>query len=193
MIFHDTKLDGLYVIEPELKSDERGFFARTWCEDEFRARNLETRWVQNNISFNAKCGTLRGLHFQDEPFPETKLVRCTMGAVWDVAVDLRLDSPTFNQWHAVELSAQNRLMFYIPTGFAHGFQTLGDSSEVFYQMSEFFHPDCARGACWDDPAFSIEWPPQESRIISERDRQWPSWQSTACPDATPKASRDDQP
>jgi dTDP-4-dehydrorhamnose 3,5-epimerase len=174
MIFTETRLQGAYLIEPELRQDERGFFARTWCQNEFAIKSLPTQWVQCNISFNRQRGTLRGLHFQTAPYEEAKLVRCTMGGIYDVIVDLRVDSPTFGQWLAVELTAQNRLMLFIPTGFAHGFQTLADEVEVFYQMSAFYAPECARGVRWDDPAFQISWP-VERRIISERDRSFPDF------------------
>jgi dTDP-4-dehydrorhamnose 3,5-epimerase len=158
MIFTATKLKGVFIIEPELLKDERGFFARTWCRHEFEARGLATDFVQCNISFNHKRGTLRGMHYQVEPHAEAKLVRCTMGAINDVVLDLRPDSPTFRQWLAVELTSENRLILYIPEGLAHGYQTLEDNSEVFYQMSEFYHPECARGVRYDDPAFGISWP-----------------------------------
>jgi dTDP-4-dehydrorhamnose 3,5-epimerase len=174
MIFTETKLPGVYVIEPELRQDERGFFARTWCQNEFALRSLQTPWVQCNISFNKRRGTLRGLHYQAAPDEETKLVRCTMGAIYDVIVDLRADSPTFRHWFAVELTAQNRRMLFIPAGFAHGFQTLTDESEVFYHMSAFYAPDSARGVRWDDPAFGIAWP-AANPIMSQRDRGFPDF------------------
>lgn len=174
MIFTETRLKGAYVIEPEFRQDERGFFARTWCQNEFALKSLQTQWVQCNISFNTQRGTLRGLHYQTAPYEETKLVRCTMGAIYDVILDLRVDSPTFKQWLAVELTAQNRLMLFIPEGFAHGFQTLMDESEVFYQMSAFYAAEYARGVRWDDPAFGISWP-AEKRTISERDRSFPNF------------------
>jgi dTDP-4-dehydrorhamnose 3,5-epimerase len=157
MLFTETKLKGAYVVDLELREDERGFFARSWCADEFEKHGLNPRLAQCNISFNKKRGTLRGMHYQAEPFPEAKLVRCTLGAMYDVMIDLRQNSPTFKQWLAVELTAQNRRALYIPEGFAHGFQTLADNTEVFYQMSEFYHPECARGVRWDDPAFGVEW------------------------------------
>jgi len=157
MLFTETKLKGAFVIDIAPREDERGFFARSWCADEFEKHGLNPRLAQCNISFNKKRGTLRGMHYQAEPFPEAKLVRCTMGAMYDVMIDLRQNSPTFKQWVAVELTAQNRLALYIPEGFAHGFQTLADNTEVFYQMSEFYHPECARGVRWDDPAFAVKW------------------------------------
>lgn len=175
MIFHETKLGGAFVIEPERITDERGFFARTWDTDEFAARGLNPNLAQCNISFNERAGTLRGMHFQVEPHEEAKLVRCTMGAIYDVIIDLRFASPTFMQWVAVELSAKNRLMLYIPEGFAHGFQTLQDKSEVFYQMSAFYHREYARGVRFDDPAFGIEWPPSGDLIITRKDRRYPDY------------------
>lgn len=158
VIFAETRLKGAYVIEPELLEDERGFFARSFCSREFRQQGLNFSFVQCNISFNRRQGTLRGMHYQAEPHAEGKLVRCTMGAIYDVIVDLRAASPTFKQWFAIELSAANRKMLYVPAGFAHGFQTLQENTEVFYQMSEFYCPDSVRGARWDDPAFKIDWP-----------------------------------
>jgi len=172
--FTETKLKGTYIIEPEPIEDERGFFARSWCQQEFEAHGLNPNLVQCNISFNKKKGTLRGMHYQVAPHEEAKLVRCSKGAIYDVIIDLRPDSPTFKQWIAVELTAKNYKMLYIPEGFAHGFQSLEDNTEVFYQMSEFYHPECARGVCWDDLAFKIEWP-KNDRIISEKDLQYLSF------------------
>jgi len=176
VIFCETKLKGAFIIEPERLEDERGLFARTFCQEEFRAHGLDPRVVQCNISFNRKKGTLRGMHYQIAPYEEAKLVRCTRGALYDVAIDLRPESPTFKQWIAVELTAENRRMLYVPEGFAHGFQTLEDNTEVFYQMSEFYHPECTRGGRWDDPAFGIEWPPVEQRLISPRDQEYPNFE-----------------
>jgi len=175
MIFIETKLAGAYIIKPELYQDERGFFARTWCQREFEQHGLNPHLAQCNISFNEKKGTLRGMHFQLPPFAEAKLVRCTMGAVYDVIIDLRVDSPTFKQWVAVELTSQNRTMLYIPEGFAHGFQTLVDQSELFYQMSEFYRPESARGIRWNDTAFQIEWPINDI-VISPKDLAYPDIQ-----------------
>lgn len=169
MIFDETKLKGAFVIEPERVEDERGFFARTWCREEFRAHGLNSQLVQCNVSFNKKKGTLRGMHYQAAPHQEAKLVRCTMGAIYDVIVDLRPASATFREWVAVELTASNRRMLYIPEEFAHGFQTLEDGTEVFYQMSEVYAPECAGGVRWNDPAFHIEWP-DDARVISARDQ-----------------------
>ena len=172
MLFTETKLKGAFIIDLELREDERGFFARSWCADEFEKLGLNPRLSQCNISFNRKSGTLRGMHYQVEPYAEAKLTRCTQGAIYDVIVDLRADSPTFKQWLAVELSAENHRALYVPEGLAHGFQTLMDDCEVFYQMSEFFHPECARGLRWDDPAFGIVWP-LEDKVLAEKDRSWP--------------------
>lgn len=169
MIFTETKLGGAFLIEPECIEDERGFFARTWCVREFEEHGLNTRLVQCNISYNKRKGTLRGMHYQVFPCAETKLVRCTRGILFDVIIDMRFDSPTFKQWDAFELSCENRRMLYIPVGFAHGFQTLQDDTEVFYQMSEFYNAESARGIRWDDTAFKIGWPEENCRIIAQKD------------------------
>ena len=174
MIFTETTLKGAFIIDIERVADERGFFARSWCQREFDAHGLRTQWVQCNIAFNQHMGVLRGMHYQVPPYAEAKLVRCTMGAMYDVIIDLRPDSPTFTRWVAVELTADNRRMLYIPEGFGHGFQTLADDTEVFYQMSQFYAPKYARGVRWDDPAFKITWP-EDRRIISERDRSFPDF------------------
>lgn len=171
MDFLATKLPGVLVIEAEKLEDERGFFARTFCREEFETHGLDTRVSQCSISFNRKKATLRGIHYQVAPHAESKLVRCTAGAIYDVAVDLRPDSPTFKQWEGVELSAQNRRALYIPAGCAHGFQTLTDDTEVYYQISEFYHPESARGVRWDDPAFEINWP-FPPVMLSERDARY---------------------
>jgi dTDP-4-dehydrorhamnose 3,5-epimerase len=172
--FTPTKLPGSYVIEPERLEDDRGFFARSWCQREGSAYGLYPNWVQCNISFNKKKGTLRGMHYQKPPFEEAKLVRCTMGAIYDVIIDLRAESATFKQWAAVELSAENRRMLYIPEGFAHGFLTLNDNTEIFYQMSEFYAPAHAQGVRWNDPVFAIDWP-MDVRVISDGDRNYPDF------------------
>jgi dTDP-4-dehydrorhamnose 3,5-epimerase len=169
MIFKETELSGLFVIEPELIEDERGFFARSWTPEEFEERGLNPRLAQCNISFNKLRGTLRGLHFQAKPHEEAKLVRCTRGAMFDVAVDLRPHSPTRLAWAAVELTADNHRMLYIPEGFAHGYQTLEDATEIFYQVSEYYHSESARGLRWDDLRLGIEWPLPVTRM-SPRDR-----------------------
>jgi dTDP-4-dehydrorhamnose 3,5-epimerase len=170
--FIETKLPGAFLIEPEPVADPRGSFARVFCREEFEARGLNCNVVQCSFSVNLKKGTLRGMHYQTKPFEEAKLVRCTSGAIYDVILDLRPESPTFKQWVATELSAANHRMLYIPEGLAHGFLTLEDHSEVFYQMSEFYHPECARGVRWDDPAFGIEWPAIGEPIVSLRDQQY---------------------
>jgi dTDP-4-dehydrorhamnose 3,5-epimerase len=175
MKFTETKLKGAYIIEPEPIEDERGFFARSWCQQEFETYGLNPNLVQCNISFNKKKGTLRGMHYQVAPHEEAKLVRCTKGGIYDVIIDLRPDSSTFKRWIAVELTADNYKMLYIPEGFGHGFQTLEDNTEVFYQMSAFYHPECARGIRWDDLAFKIEWPKNYRIIFSEKDLQYLSF------------------
>lgn len=169
MIFRETNLPGAFLIGPEPIEDERGSFARTWCRREFAAHGLCTDLAQCSISYNAREGTLRGMHYQVAPHAEAKLVRCTRGAIYDVILDLRPESPAYRRWVAAELTAANRLALFIPEGVAHGFQTLKDDCEVFYQISEFYEPACARGVRWDDPAFGIEWPPAGRRIISDRD------------------------
>lgn len=169
MKFLETKLKGVFVIEPEFLRDDRGFFARSWCRREAEAQGLRPDWLQCNISFNEKQGTLRGMHWQAAPYEEIKLVRCSRGAIYDVVIDLRRDSATFMQWIGVELNAENCRMLYVPKGFAHGFLTLEDRSEVFYQMSEFYVPELARGVRWNDPAFAIEWP-LAATVITEKDR-----------------------
>ena len=174
MIFAETKLKGAFIIQPEKLEDERGFFARTWCKREIEAHGLNPNLVQCNISFNKKRGTLRGMHHQVPPHEEAKLVRCTMGAIYDVIIDLRPNSPTFKEWFSLELTAKNRKMIYIPEGVSHGFMTLDDNTEVFYQMSEFYAPECARGVRWNDPAFDIVWP-GDVTVISERDNQYPDF------------------
>jgi dTDP-4-dehydrorhamnose 3,5-epimerase len=174
LIFAETELKGAFVIELERLEDERGFFARSWCRREFEARNLSSRLEQCNVSFNSKKGTLRGMHFQIAPHAEAKLVRCTLGAIYDVIIDLRRDSTTFKKWLGIPLSMVNRRMLYVPEGFAHGFQTLEDNTEVFYQMSEFFDPECARGVRWDDPAFGVHWP-IPAPTVSDRDRSFPDF------------------
>lgn len=158
MIFSETCLTGAYIIDVERRYDERGFFARTWCKKEFAARGLETNIAQCNLSYNEKRGTLRGMHYQSAPHAEVKLVSCIAGAIYDVMIDLRQASPTFKSWYAAELTAENRRMLYIPEGFAHGFLTLEDNSAVVYQMSEFYHEECAEGIRWNDPGIAIDWP-----------------------------------
>lgn len=168
----ETALPGAHVVEPQPIEDARGFFARTFCAAEFAARGLATVFVQHNTSGNIRRGTLRGLHFQRPPHQEVKVVSCLKGAVFDVIVDLRPASPTFRRWLGVELSAANRRSLYIPEGFAHGFQTLADDSEVGYLMSAMYEPGAAAGYRWDDPAFAIAWPLPPA-VMSEKDRAWP--------------------
>lgn len=175
LTFHETQLKGVFEIQLETKCDERGFFARSWCQNEFESNNLNSRIVQCNVSFNAKKGTLRGMHYQAEPHSEAKLVRSTSGSIYDVILDLRPSSPTFKDWIAVVLTAANRNMIYVPEGCAHGFLTLEDDTEVLYQMSEFYDAESARGVRWDDPAFRIDWP-FPAQVISERDRTYPDFE-----------------
>jgi dTDP-4-dehydrorhamnose 3,5-epimerase len=174
MIFTETKLPGAFVIDLENLEDDRGFFARCWSEAEFAAQGLNPHSVETNISFNRRAGTLRGMHFQTLPHAQPKLVRCTAGAIYDVIIDLRPESVTFKHWIAVELTAANRRQLYIPEGFAHGFQTLVDNTEVLYQMSAPYVAESARGVRWDDPAFGIDWPPAERTIIA-RDQTYPDF------------------
>lgn len=172
MNFIETALPGVVIVAPDLKGDERGFFARTWCAEEFAMHGLAARVAQCNLSYNRTRGTVRGLHYQAPPAAEDKLVRVVRGAIFDVAVDLRPDSPTFLQWVGVELTADNRQALYVPKGCAHGFQTLTDDAELFYQMSEFYAPALACGVRWDDPLFAIAWP-LPVQVISERDANYP--------------------
>jgi dTDP-4-dehydrorhamnose 3,5-epimerase len=174
MIFAEVTLPGVWVVTPELREDFRGLFARTWCEREARAAGLHERWVQSSLSYTKTRGTLRGLHFQRAPYEEVKLVRCTAGAIFDVVVDLRPESPTFKRHVTVELTAENRLQIYIPHGCAHGYQTLVDGVEVLYQMSAIYSPEHSDGVRWDDPAFGIAWP-GENPIMNERDRRYPDF------------------
>jgi dTDP-4-dehydrorhamnose 3,5-epimerase len=174
MIFAQTHLAGAYIIDLEPRNDERGFFARSWCANEFSAHGLKPTLAQCNIAFNKHKGTLRGMHYQTPPYQEDKLIRCTMGEIYDVIIDLRQESPTFKQWLAVELTAGNRRALYVPKGFAHGYQTLTDDTEITYQVTEFYHPEVERGVRWDDPAFVIDWP-APVMLISEKDRNHPLW------------------
>ena len=172
MIFTETVLQGTFTIDPEPVKDERGVFARTWCEQEFRAQGLNVKWIQGSISVNPRKGTLRGMHYQVAPHEEVKLVRCTMGAIYDVIVDLRPTSSTYRHHIGMVLSSENHRTLYIPKQFGHGFLTLTDHSEVSYYMSEFYAPSGARGFRWDDPTFRIQWP-ELFTVISEKDRTWP--------------------
>jgi dTDP-4-dehydrorhamnose 3,5-epimerase len=172
MIFTETTLPGAFVVEIETREDPRGFFARTFCAQEFEAHRLKSVIAQANLSFNHRKGTLRGLHYQAPPVAETKLVRCTAGAILDVIVDIRPDSPTFLKHVAVELSAQNRRALYVPEMFAHGYMTLTDNAEVVYSVGEFYTPGAEGGYRWDDPALGIDWPLAVD-VISEKDAAWP--------------------
>jgi dTDP-4-dehydrorhamnose 3,5-epimerase len=175
MTFSKTGLDGVFTVEIEPRPDARGFFARTWCGEEFARAGLDTYVAQCSISFNKHKGTLRGMHYQAAPFAETKLVRCTQGAIFDVVIDLRPASPTYQKWTAAELNATNRTMMYVPQGCAHGFLTLAEDTEVSYQMSQFYSEASARGVRWDDPTFGIAWPTAVV-VISDRDRTYPNFQ-----------------
>ncbi len=174
MIFSESELEGVYLVKPERLEDERGFFARTLCQEEFSRAGLVSSFVQSSISYNRSKGTLRGMHFQAAPNEETKLVRCTTGAIHDVIVDLRKESPTFLKWISAELSADNRLALYVPAGCAHGFLTLQDDSEVLYEITPAYQPHGTRGFRWNDPAFGIRWPAEIS-MISERDSTYPDF------------------
>jgi dTDP-4-dehydrorhamnose 3,5-epimerase len=172
MRFIPTRVDGAFVVEPEPVGDERGSFARLWCTREFAAHGLNAAFVQCNGSFSAGRGTLRGLHYQAEPYGEVKLVRCTSGAIFDVVVDVRPASPTFKAWFGVELTAQNRAMLYVPEGCAHGYMTLEDNAEVMYPVTQPYQPQAERGVRWDDPAFGIDWPDGGPTTVSAKDRSW---------------------
>jgi dTDP-4-dehydrorhamnose 3,5-epimerase len=177
MIFQKTALHGVFEIFLERKVDERGFFARSWCRQEFERHGLNSNLAQCSVSFNSKRGTLRGMHYQADGYAEAKLVRCTKGAIYDVAVDTRPNSTTFKQWTGTELTATNQCALYVPEGCAHGFLTLEDETEVFYQISESYHPESARGVRWNDPAFGIVWP-GAIEVISDRDRIYPDFELT---------------
>ncbi len=176
MKFHKTKLPGVFEIHLDPAVDARGFFARSWCQKEFEEHGLKSNLVQCSVSVNSRTGTLRGMHYQAAPFAEAKVVRCTAGAIYDVVLDLRGESPAFKHWFTTMLSAENRRSLYIPEGCAHGFLTLTDESEVLYQMSEFYHPEASRGVRWNDPAFQITWP-AKVEVISERDRTYPDFET----------------
>ena len=172
MTFSPTKLAGIWLINLDLREDERGFLARTYCDQEFAAHRLNTRWPQCNLTLTKQRGMIRGMHFQADPRPEIKLIRCAVGAIFDVLVDVRCDSPTFGKWEGFELTAQNRRMLYVPGGFAHGFQCLTDNCEMFYQMSEVYVPELARGLRFNDPSVAINWP-IANPALSERDHKLP--------------------
>lgn len=172
MQFHESSIAGVFVVEIDEIHDERGFFARSWCANEFGDRGLERSFVQENIGFNVRKGTLRGLHYQIAPHEEVKLVRCVGGSVWDVAVDLKPGSATFGRWVGVELTDANRTSLYVPAGCAHGYLTLTDNAEIRYLTSTFYAPEAARGARYDDPSFAIDWP-ADVTLMSDNDRNWP--------------------
>jgi dTDP-4-dehydrorhamnose 3,5-epimerase len=175
MKFTETKLKGAYIVEIEKLTDERGFFARSWCRKEFEALGLTARVVQANVSYNLKKGTLRGMHYQIAPYQECKLIRCTRGAIYDVIIDLRPDSPTYKQWTGLELTADNYTLFFVPEDFGHGFQTLTDDTEITYQVTQFYTPGSEKGIRFDDPTFNIQWP-LEVTTISDKDRTWPDFE-----------------
>jgi dTDP-4-dehydrorhamnose 3,5-epimerase len=178
MQFHQTPLAGVWILELDRLGDERGWFARSFDAEEFAARGMNPAVVQCNTSFNARRGTLRGMHYQADPHGESKLVRCVRGAIFDVALDLREGSPTRLGWHGVELSEENRLALYIPAGLAHGFQSLSENTELLYLMGDPFVAEAARGVRWDDPAFAIQWPELDvERTISERDATYPDYEA----------------
>ncbi len=171
MIFEKTDFEGVYIIEIEKHQDSRGFFARSWDKNEFKLKDLNSNLTQCNISFNHKKGTLRGMHYQTQPYQEAKLIRCTRGSLFDVIIDLRNNSKSFKKWSSFELNEKNHKMLYIPEGFAHGFQTLEDNTEVFYQMTQNFMPNYDFGIRWDDTQFNIKWPTKNS-IMSDKDKQF---------------------
>jgi dTDP-4-dehydrorhamnose 3,5-epimerase len=175
VIFRETSLKDAFIIEPERIEDERGFFARAWCKKEFEAHGLNPCVVQINLSFSKKRSTLRGMHYQGVPHQEAKLFRCIRGAIYDVIIDLRPASPTYLKWIGVELTADNRKMLYVPEGFAHGYQTLVDNTEVLYPVSQFYSPESERGVRWNDPTFGIEWPDRDNVVISQKDKSWPGY------------------
>lgn len=174
MTFEETDLKGAFVVGLKRIEDHRGFFARAWCQKEFTDAGLNPHLVQVNLAVSQKAGTLRGMHFQEAPHAEAKLIRCTRGRIFDVMIDLRPESPTHRKWFGLELSAENHRMLYIPEGFAHGYLTLTDDAEMLYQTSQVFASGSARGVRYDDPAFGIEWPLAVS-VISDADRKWPDY------------------
>ena len=174
MIFRSTELAGAWLLEPERREDERGWFARVTCRTEFETHGLVSDFVQTSAAYNHRSGTIRGMHYQRPPYREVKLVRCTRGAIWDVIIDLRPESPSYRKWQGFDLSADNGRQLYVPEGFAHGYQTLTDASEVAYAMSAYYAPGYDDGIRYDDPAFAIEWPLPVA-VISEKDRAWPAF------------------
>ena len=172
MIFKETKLKGAFIVDIDKIGDDRGFFARAWCQKEFKNHGLTTSLAQANIAFSRYKGTLRGMHYQVKPYEEAKLIRCTKGAIYDVMIDLRPHSSTYKEWFGIELSEDDYRFVYIPENFAHGYLTLSDNTETFYQVSQFYSPESERGIRWDDPTFGIIWPVTEQLVISEKDRSW---------------------
>ena len=175
MVFKETRLKGAFIIELEKIVDGRGFFSRAWCQKEFQAHGLNPNVVQCNLSFNTSKGTLRGMHYQIAPHEEAKIVRCIRGKVYDVIIDLRPKSPTYLQWIGVELSAENRKMLYVPENFAHGYLTLADNTELFYQVSHFYSPESESGIRWNDRTVNIKWPQTNGLIITDKDKNWPDF------------------
>lgn len=175
MIIEPTTIDGLYTVAQERHEDDRGFFARTWCVDEFADAGINPEFVQASVSYNERANTLRGMHFQREPHGETKLIACIAGAIHDVLLDLRPESDTYLQWESFQLSADNGLQLFAPPGIAHGFQTLADATTVSYHIDTFHQPDHSAGFRWDDPTFAITWPEADERILSDKDRDWPDY------------------
>lgn len=175
MIFHETRLYGAYIVEIEKRSDNRGFFARSFCRNEFAKHGLTPDVMQANIGFSRLRGTLRGLHYQLAPHGEAKLVRCVSGSVYDVILDLRPDSPTREQWLGIELNAADYRLVYVPEGCAHGYLVLENNTEVSYQVSRFYTPEAEKGVRWNDPKFNIQWPGTENILVSEKDQNWPDW------------------
>lgn len=177
MIFVKTNLKDAYIIELEKFKDQRGFFARTYCREEFNEHNIQFPIVQANISYSKKKGTLRGMHYQRKPHRESKLISCRQGAIYDVIIDIRPESPSYEQWTGIELNERNHRTLYVPEGFAHGFITLEDETKVAYPVSEFYKPDVEMGIRWDDPAFKIDWP-AEVEVVSDKDKNWPDFNQT---------------
>ena len=175
MKFQETRLKGAFVVEMERREDSRGSFARTWCEEEFRSHGLNTSMVQGNTAYSKTRGTLRGLHLQKAPHEEAKLIRCIRGSIYDVILDLRPNSPTFKEWLSLELNEKSNFMLFVPEGFAHGYQTLADDTEVFYLVSEFYAPECEVGIRYDELAFQIRWPIRDDILISDKDKNWPDF------------------
>ena len=181
MIFTESPLNGAFVIDLERREDERGFFARTWCQHEFEKQGLVSDLRQANVSYNHRKATIRGMHYQVVPHQEVKLVRCGRGAIWDVIIDLRPASKTYLKWFGAELTAENHRQLYIPTDFAHGYQTLVDDTEVYYSVSECYQPGSERGIRWDDPHFAIRWPLTGAPTLSLKDRSWPDFRFETAP------------